>query len=121
MSDETYALFCVEFLHDERGKLINGDTLFHNIFDFWAGIHCKGIIHCNEWCHPKTAKLEKVLRKKWEKIDNLPIINVLLRKIKEGEAAFNPTTTYEKKKNILVIFRLGKPILKKVIWKNILF
>ena len=90
-SDETYGSFWVEDLHDERGKLIKGDTLFHNIFDFWACIHCEGFIHCNEWYHPKTAKLRKVLRKKWDKIDNLPIINVLLKKIKEGEAAFNPT------------------------------
>ena len=48
MSDETYGSFRVEFLHDERGNLIKEDTLFHNIFDFWAFIHCKGIIHCNE-------------------------------------------------------------------------
>ena len=36
MSDETSDSdgFRVEFLHDERGKLINGDSLFNNIYDF---------------------------------------------------------------------------------------
>ena len=91
MSDETYVSFRVEFLHDERGTLIKEDTLFHNIYDFQECIHCKGFIKCKIWYHPKAAKLEKVLRKKWEKTKDLLIINVLLRRIKEGDAAFYPT------------------------------
>ena len=91
MSDETYGSFRVEFQYNERGKLIKGDTLFHNICDFWGCIHCEGFMTCNEWNHPKTAKLEKVLRKKWEKAKDLSIISVLLRKIREGDAAFDPT------------------------------
>ena len=91
MSDETYGSFRVEFQYNERGKLIKGDTLFHNICDFWVCIHCEGFMTCNEWNHPKTAKLEKVLRKKWEKAKDLSIISVLLRKIREGDAAFDPT------------------------------
>ena len=91
MSDETYGSFRVEFQYNERGKLIKGDTLFHNICDFWVCIHCEGFMTCNEWHHPKTAKLEKVLRKKWEKAKDLSIISVLLRKIREGDAAFDPT------------------------------
>ena len=43
----------------------------------------------NRWSHPKTAKLENVLREN-EKTKDLPIINVLLRKISEGDNAFNP-------------------------------
>ena len=41
MSDKTYGSdeFRVEFLHDERGKLIKGDSLFNNIYDFWVCIH----------------------------------------------------------------------------------
>ena len=37
-----------------------------------------------------TAKLEKVLCKKWEKTKDLPIISILLRKIRDGDDAFNP-------------------------------
>ena len=92
MSDETYGSdgFRVEFLHDKRGKLIKGDSLFNNIYDFWVCIHAAGFMKVNRWCHPKTAKLEEVLRKKWEKTKYLPIIKVLLRKIREGDNAFNP-------------------------------
>lgn len=90
MSDKTYGSFRVEFLHDERGKLIKGDTLFHNIYDFWVCIHCKGFMKCKIWFHPKTAKLERVLRKKWEKTKDLLIVNVLLKNIKEEDAAFDP-------------------------------
>ena len=67
MSDKTYGSdgFWVEFLHDERGKLIKGDSLFNNIYDFWVCVHVTGFMNVNRWYHPKTAKLEKVLRKKW--------------------------------------------------------
>ena len=92
MSDETYGSdgFWVESLHDERGKLIKCDSLFNNICDFWVCIHATGFMKVNHCYHPKTAKLEKVLHKTWEKTKDLPIINVLLRKIREGGNAFNP-------------------------------
>ena len=96
MSDETYGSFWVEFLHDERGKLIKEDTLFHNIYDFWECIQCKAFMKCKIWYLSKTAKLEKVLRKKWEKTKDLPIINVLLTKIKERDAAFDPSDYFTK-------------------------
>ena len=41
MSDETVRK---EFLHDERGKLIKGDSLFNNIYDFWVCIHAEGFM-----------------------------------------------------------------------------
>ena len=92
MSDETSDSdgFRVDFLHDERGKLIKGDSLFNNIYDFWLCIHAAGFMKVNPWYHPKTAKLEKVLCKKFEKTKDLTIINVLLRKIRKGDNAFNP-------------------------------
>ena len=92
MSDETYGFdgLRVECLRDERGKLIKVDSLFNNIYDFWVCIHAAGFMKVNCWYHPKTAKLEKVLCKKWEKTKDLPIINVLLRKIRKGDNAFNP-------------------------------
>ena len=46
------------------------------------------------------AKLEKVFRKKWAResiVKDLPIINVLLRKIKEGGLVFDPTNYLEDK------------------------
>ena len=91
MSDETYGSdgFCTDFLQDERGKLIKGENLFLNIYDFWVCIHASGFMKVNRWSHPKTAKLENVLREN-EKTKDLPIINVLLRKISEGDNAFNP-------------------------------
>ena len=92
MSDETYGSdgFCTDFLQDERGKLIKGENLFLNIYDFWVCIHASGFMKVNRWYHPKTAKLRKVLRKKWKKTKDLPIMNVLLRKIREADNAFNP-------------------------------
>ena len=46
MSDETYGSdgFRVECLHNERGKLIKGGSLFNNIYDFWLYIHAAGFI-----------------------------------------------------------------------------
>ena len=92
MGDETYGSdgFRTNFLHDERGKLIKGEHLFLNIYTFWVCIHASGFMKVNRRYHPKTAKLEKVLRKKWEKTKDLPIINVLLKKIREGDNACNP-------------------------------
>ena len=92
MGDETYGSdgFRTNFLHDERGKLIKGEHLFLNIYTFWVCIHASGFMKVNRRYHPKTAKLEKVLRKKWEKTKHFPIINVLLRKIMEEDNAFNP-------------------------------
>ena len=43
--------------------------------------------------------MERVLRKKWERenVKDLPIINVLLRKIIEGELFFDPTNYLDDK------------------------
>ena len=89
---ETYGSdgFRDEFLHDERGKLIKIDKLFYNIYDFWVMQHASGFMKTFEWYNPKEAKLEKILRRKWKKMKDLPLINVVLRKIKEGDQYFNP-------------------------------
>ena len=62
MSDEIYSSdgFQVEFLHDERGKLIKSDSLFNSVYDFGVCIHAAAFMKVNRWYHPKTAKLEKV-------------------------------------------------------------
>ena len=47
------------------------------------------------WYHPKLAKLEKTLRRKWEMagatVKTLPIITVLILKINEEDRVFDPT------------------------------
>ena len=94
ISNETYGSdgFQVEFLRDKKGKLIKGNCLFHNIYDFWVSIHASGFMKVSRWYHPKVAKLEKVLRKMWKHLKiELPIINVLLRKIKERGLVFDPS------------------------------
>ena len=39
----------------------------------------------------KVVKLEKLERKNWKATIDLPVIKVLIRKINEGDEAFNPT------------------------------
>ena len=39
MSYETYGFFRKEILNDEKGKLIESDKLFLNIYDFWVLKH----------------------------------------------------------------------------------
>ena len=99
MTYETYGSFRVKFLNDERGKLLKSDSLFLNIYDFWVLSHAQGFMKVNRWYHPKKAKLERVLRKKRERenVKDLPIINVLLRKIMEGELVFDPTNYLDDK------------------------
>ena len=93
MAFETYGSFRVEFLYDIKGKSLKSDSLFLNIYDFWAILHEASLsMKCEEWCHPKVAKLEQILRKKWktENAKDLPIINVLLKNIKEEKLVFIP-------------------------------
>ena len=78
---------------------MKSDSLFLKIYDSWVLSHAQGFMKVNCWYRPKKAKLERVLRKKWERenIKDLPIINVLLRKIIEGELVFNPTNYLDDK------------------------
>ena len=57
----------------------------------------------NHWYHPKVAKFKKVLRKKWKHLKiELSIINVLLRKIKDRELVFDPTSYLEHEEQYFV-------------------
>ena len=53
------------------------------------------------WYHPKITKLERILRRKWEragvKVKTLPIINVLILKIIEEDRVFDPTNYLKEK------------------------
>ena len=123
MSNENYGSdgFRVDFLYNERGKLIKGDSLFHNIYDFWVCIHASGFMKINHWYHPKTAKLERGLRKKWEHMKDLPIINVLLRKIKENDNAFNPKDYLEDEEQYFAIMQRWKLDFEKQYLEKYLF
>ena len=97
MTFETYGDFRTEFLYDIRGKLLENDELFLNIYDFYVLLHGSGNVqaeHWYRWTYLKLNKLERMLKKKWKKMEKavktLPIINVLLNKIKEDDATFSP-------------------------------
>ena len=87
MTFETYGDFRTEFLYDIRGKLLENDELFLNIYDFYVLLHGSENVKAEHWYDLK-------LRKKWKKMERavktLPIINVLLMKIKEDDAVFIP-------------------------------
>ena len=105
MSYETYGFFRKEFLNDKKGKLIESNELSLNIYDFWVLKHVF-FMHSKRWYHPKITKLERILRRKWEragvKVKTLPIINVLILKIIEEDRAFDPTNYLNKKEQYFV-------------------
>ena len=88
MSTETYGSFRVEFLHDGKEKLMKGNSLFSNVYKFWSFLRCGFMTDTYE---NKVVKLEKLIRKNWKATIDLPVIKVLIRKINEGDEAFNPT------------------------------
>ena len=93
MSCKTYGFFQKEFLNDKTDKLIESDELFENIYDLWVLKHAFFLCR-KRWYHPKITKLERILRRKWEragvKVKTLPIINVLILKITEEDSAIRP-------------------------------
>ena len=93
MSLETYGSFRVEFLNDKRGKLLKNDELFLNIYGFYTLTHASGNMTLRSWYYPKLTKLERILKKKWKenekKVKTLLIINIIIKKIKKNDAAFN--------------------------------
>ena len=137
-SFETYGSFCIEFLNDKKGKLLENDELFLNIFDFYTLYHAPGNMTLRSWYYPKLTKLERILRKKWKqnekKVKTLPLINIIIKKIKEEDAAFDPTLylndkeqffanieswklTFEKDYLIEHPYLLREPIRHKKIYK----
>ena len=55
MNYETYGSFRVEFLNDEREKLLKSDSLFLKIYEFWVLSLVQGFRKVNRWYHPKNA------------------------------------------------------------------
>ena len=100
MSYETYSFFRKEFLNDKKGKLMESDELFLNIYDFWVLKHAFFMRH-KRWYQSRLTKLERILRRKWERavarVKTLPIINVLILKITEEDRAFDPSNYLNEK------------------------
>ena len=100
MSYETFGFYCKEFLNYEKGKLIESDEFFLNIYDFWVLKHAF-FMRRKRWYHPKITKLQRILRRKCKragvKVKTLPIINVLILKIIEEDRVFDPTNYLNKK------------------------
>ena len=86
MITETYGSFRVEFLYDEEGEILRGDSLFFNIYDLWS-VHRSGFL-LGTYDH-KVTKLRKIIKRKWKGQKKLPGFNILMRKIKEGDEVFN--------------------------------
>ena len=105
MSYETYGFFRKEFLNNIKGKLIESDELFLNIYDFWVLKHTFFMCH-KRWYHPKITKLQIIFRRKWEragvKLKTLPIINALILKIIEEDRAFDLTNYLNEKEQYFV-------------------
>ena len=76
-------------MNDEEGKLIKSDTLFLNLYHFWTCFHASYKI-LFIWYHCKMHLLEMALKKKWEATKDLPLVNIILKKIKEKDKYFNP-------------------------------
>ena len=46
---DTYGDFRTEFLYDIRGKLVENDELFQNIYDFYVLLHGSGNVRPEHW------------------------------------------------------------------------
>ena len=62
------------------------NSLFLNIYEFWCLQRSGFMLGTHEH---KVLKLERVIRKKWKRVKDLPVINLLIRKLKEGDEAFD--------------------------------
>ena len=62
------------------------NSLFLNIYEFWCLQRSGFMLGIYEH---KVVKLERVIRKKWKRVKDLPVINLLIRKLKEGDEAFD--------------------------------
>ena len=86
-STETYADFRTDFLHDESGKMLWGEHLFLNIYDFWVIRRDRFLLGDYK---KKNSLLKKIIRKKVRNNKELPTYKVLLRMIARENEQFNP-------------------------------
>ena len=101
MFDNTYGSHNLRLiqLNNPRGKHINLDTLFLNLYDYWRDFyHYHAIIRSvAEWSNYVLVKLERNIRKKWPK--DLVNVNILFENFHEKDKFFNLTKFFEKYDN----------------------
>ena len=88
---ETYSSADIRtiFLNDERGKLMKSDTLYENLYDYLTSFHATNSIILFTWYHPKMAKLEMNIRRKWASTKDLSFANIVFEKIREKDEYLN--------------------------------
>ena len=88
---ETYSRADIRtiFLNDERGKLMKSDTLYENLYDYLTCFHATNSIILFTWYHPKMAKLEMNIRRKWASTKDLSFVNIVFEKIREKDEYLN--------------------------------
>ena len=88
---ETYSSADIRtiFLNDERGKLMKSDTLYENLYDYLTCFHATNSIILFTWYHPKMAKLEMNIRRKWASTKDLSFVNIDFEKIREEDEYLN--------------------------------
>ena len=88
---ETYSSADIRtiFLNDERGKLMKSDTLYENLYDYLTCFHATNSIILFTWYHPKMAKLEMNIRRKWASTKDLSFVNIVFEKIREKDEYLN--------------------------------
>ena len=66
-------------INDPRGKHINLDALFLNLYDYWTEFHHPHAVirSVAEWSNYVLIKLERNIRKKWLK----DLVNVNMKKV----------------------------------------
>ena len=110
MSTETYADFRTDFLHDESGKMLLGDHLFLNIYDFWV-IRQDGFLLDD---YKKNSLLKRIIRKKVRRNKELPTYKVLIKMIVRKNEQFNPTEFLHKNwEDYFHILREWKKVCEK--------
>ena len=88
---ETYSSADIRtiFLNDERGKLMKSDTLYENLYDYLTCFHATNSIILFTWYHPKMAKLEMNIRRKWASTKDLSFVNIVFEEIREKDEYLN--------------------------------
>ena len=95
MSNNTCGSLGLRFasLNDCFGKSVKTDTLFINLYDYWTNFHDENK-KFYFWHSHLMWELEMYIRKKWSK--DLPNVNIVIDKYKEGDCRFLDVFNTEK-------------------------
>ena len=79
-------------LNNKKGKNVKDEQLLLKLYDYWNLLHAEFKHLYYPWYHPKTALLEKQIRKKLADNKDLPLVNVFIKKFKDKDLHFCPVT-----------------------------